>query len=133
TSSACPSGTLLNSSVSGPPGMRSTLTTLVCPTRAHSERIWRTVASFATIDTRPLFKSTCTSAEAAEAVSRHAPTAHVNAFSMSTILLLSEVIDDLGQDFIKVVFRLVANEAFDPRQVGHPAGHVLESRLVRLV
>ena len=53
TSNASASGTLVSSSVNGAPGILSTLRICVFPTRAHSVRIWRTVASFATIDTRP--------------------------------------------------------------------------------
>jgi len=43
----CASGTLFSSIVSGAPVSRSALTIRVCPTRAHSARIWETVAFFA--------------------------------------------------------------------------------------
>src|SRR5262245_66472313 len=66
-SSAWVSGTLWSSRVSGPPGMRSTFTIFVLPTRAHSVRIWRTLASFATIVTRPFWSDSCTSADAVAA------------------------------------------------------------------
>src|SRR5262249_49053333 len=68
TSSAFASLTSVSSIVTGPPGIFSRFTIFVWPTRAHSSRIWRTVASLATIDTRPSFIVSRTSADAADAV-----------------------------------------------------------------
>ena len=53
TSRACCSGTPSSCSAKGPPGIRSPLTTRVCPTRAHSMRICGTVAFVAVSHTRP--------------------------------------------------------------------------------
>src|SRR5450432_4218929 len=117
----------------GPPGTRSRLTILVWPTRAHSVRIWRTVASFATSDTCPFFMVSCTSAEAVETARSQAVTPMRAVFMVLSILLLPEVVDDLRQDLVKLVLRLVPDESLDAREVRHPARHVLEPRLVRLV
>src|SRR4051794_26719237 len=56
-----------SSMVIGPPGTRSRLTIFTCPTRAHSARICRSVASFATTVARPFAIATRTSAEAVDA------------------------------------------------------------------
>src|SRR3954464_6844566 len=80
TSSACISVTFSSTSVTGPPGIFSTLTILVPPTRAHSARIWRTVASFARIDTRPSCIVTERSANAGDAVSSTAATPATTTF-----------------------------------------------------
>src|SRR5258707_8606514 len=132
TSSACPSGTSASSRVIGPPGMRSTLTIFVWPTRAHSVRICRSVASIATIETRPLFSVTLTSAEAEPAATRDRQMAMASAF-MLFILLLSEVIDDLGENLVKLIPGLVIDESFDPGEIRHAPRHVFEPRLVRLI
>jgi hypothetical protein len=63
--------------------MRSTLTIFVWPTRAHSARIWRTVASFATIDTRPFCIVRRTSAEAVDAATSEIAIPKSAAFMMN--------------------------------------------------
>src|SRR5262245_6954382 len=130
-----------SSSVIGPPGMRSTLTTLVWPTRAHSVMICRSVASLATIDTWPSCMVTCTSAHAVEAID-NAPTVTsarsfirrlLTAFILRFWLLLPEVVDHLDQDVVQPVSRRVANELLDLFKRRHAPGHVLEARLIGLV
>src|SRR5437667_10775637 len=122
--------------------MRSPLTMRVFPTRAHSARICRTVASFATIVTRPLRINSWTSARAAGAKASHAETATatvrsadriLKAFSRSIDLLPAEIVDDLGQDVVERMHRLIADHLGGFRQVRDAARHVFETGLVRLV
>src|SRR5215471_3236587 len=124
--------------------MRSTLTIFVCPTRAHSVSICRTVASLATIDTRPFCIVRRTSAEAVEAATSEITAANRADFMVKKQytplsarskrrLFPPEVVDDLREDVVDLVLRLVTDERSDARQVGNPARHVLESRFVRLV
>src|SRR4051812_13001946 len=47
--------------------------------------------------------------------------------------LLPEVIDDLRQDAVELVLRLVTDQSFDACQIGHTPRHVLETRFVGLV
>src|SRR5476649_657119 len=149
--------------------MRSTLMILVWPTRAHSVRICRSVASFATTDTRPFCMVTLTSAKAVELARSHAAAPMTSGFRVFMVplqytppgpghpsrvcrrtverepfrrafetavygtSLAPEVVDDLGQDVVEIESRLVLDQRLDARQVGHPARHVLEPRLVGLV
>src|SRR5439155_12135379 len=112
--------------------MRSALTIFVFPTRAHSARICRTVASFATIVTRPLRIDSCTSARAAGTTASHAPraSAHSLNISKSIYLLAPEIVDDLSQDVVQSVHRLVANHLGGLGQVGDAARRVFEARLI---
>src|SRR5712692_5020619 len=129
---------MVSSSVIGPPGIRSTLTIFVWPTRAHSVRIWRIVASFATIDTRPLCIVTCTSAEAVDAATSQVAIPKSTAFMVKTQytpfshdpagpLLLPEVVDHLRQDGVELMLWLIRDQRLHARQVGHAPRHVLES------
>src|SRR5262245_34123513 len=117
-----------NSSVSGPPGIRSTLTTFVCPTRAHSDMICRSVASLAITETLPSCIVTCTSAKAGAPASSTAAlaVAKIPHFMAPTILLLSEVVDHLNEDVVQAVLWRVANQSFRLGQRRHAARHVLE-------
>src|SRR5882757_6274520 len=112
-SSASASETSFNSSVSGPPGIRSALTILVFPTRAHSARICLTVASFAMIETRPLRIDTRTSAMAAGARASHvqAASAIVRKTRMfkSIDSLPAEIVDHLDEDVFQSVPGCVAD------------------------
>src|SRR4029453_11518109 len=139
------SGTPCSSSVIGPPGIRSTLMTLVCPTRAHSDMICRSVASLATIDTLPSCMVTFTSAAAGDTAS--SDTASIDrtalgvtkcpSFMAPTILalfplFLSEVVDDLDEDVIQPMFRRITDETLGLLEGGDAPGHVLEAGLVGL-
>src|SRR2546423_4956134 len=97
--------------------MRSAFTIFVLPTRAHSARICRTVASFATIVTRPLRSDSCTSARTAGAAASQATTAsamveienRMLTFPRSIDLLLTEIVDDLREDIVESELGLVAD------------------------
>src|SRR6187200_1613659 len=132
-SSARSSGTPRSSSVIGPPGMRSTLTTLVSPTRAHSAMICRSVASLAMTDTLPSWMVTCTSAAAGATANSDTTALAVTikpSFMVPTILqrpsLLAEVVDDLDEDVVQAVFRRITDESLDLLQGRHSPRHVLE-------
>src|SRR6266851_1439978 len=126
-------------SVTGPPAIPSALTILVCPTFAHSARIWRMVTSFAFTVTRPSCIVTCSSALAGVAAARIAAAARartatrIGPISIPPALLAPEIVDHLGQDVVEVVLRFIADERFDLAQIRHAARHVFEARLVRLV
>src|SRR5258708_18523243 len=88
---ASTSGTFVNSSVTKPPPTRSALTILVCPTLAHSARIWPTVAFFADTVTRPASIVTCTSAAAGRA-----PTATPTQANTTATVLLPNIAQVYG-------------------------------------
>src|SRR4029079_6169595 len=102
-----------------------------------SVRIWRTVASFATSETRPFCIVSCTSADAGVTAKSQATTPMVAVFMVrfqyTPRLFLAEIIDHLRQNFVKLERRLVPDEPFDAVQVGSPPRHILESRFIRVV
>src|SRR5580765_1791146 len=112
-------------------------TIFVSPTRAHSARIWRTVASFATSETRPFWIVSCTSADSVVTANSQATTPMVAVFMVrfqyTPRLFLPEVVDHLRQDFVELKRRLVPDESLDAREVGDAPRHILESRLIRVV
>src|SRR5688572_16078849 len=96
--------------------------------------ICRSVASLATIDTRPSCIVICTSADAVDAASSDRVPATTSALSFiaPSILLLPEVVDDLDQDVVEPVPGRITDEPFRLRQRRDAAGHVFESGLVGL-
>src|SRR5947207_618195 len=122
--------------------MRSTLTIFVWPMRAHSARIWRTVAFVATSVTRPSRIDSCTSAEAVEAARsvKRALAAMVFAESIGIPasirvrgLFVPKILDDLSEDVVQRIPGPVRDKPFYFCEIGHAPRHVLEAGFVRFV
>src|SRR5262245_33720011 len=109
TSSACSSYTSVSWIVIGPPAIRSALTIVVLPTRAHSVRISRTVALVAVTVMRPSLIASFTSARAGKALPHIRNAAMVPAVKIliapsvyATLLSFApEIIDDLQKDVVE--------------------------------
>src|SRR5580765_1999427 len=109
--------------------------------RAHSVRIWRTVALVAVIVTRPSRIESCTCADAVEAArtSRRAPPAIILAVRMGPCqytrpgLFVPKILDYLLKDVVQGIPGPIPDKALDFGEIGHAPRHVLEAGFVRFV